>query len=181
MGSATALRQRARALTSEAWSLVASGRTVSALQVGSLPEEVDKQGKKAGYQNFQLGNTLVVQWLRNHASTAGGMGSVPGPGTKIPHATQPGQKKPLSAILAVWHLNLMGERGEGRWGEYWLWGNFSPTWQEASRDTYKLGLMVPKLGEIFQFYYLPNDLGKSCHQGCVKAKWENVGESPLWR
>ena len=32
------------------------------------------------------GNSLVVQWLELHASTAGGMGSVPGWGAKILHA-----------------------------------------------------------------------------------------------
>ena len=32
------------------------------------------------------GTSLVVQWLRLHASTAGGASSIPGPGTKIPHA-----------------------------------------------------------------------------------------------
>ena len=35
----------------------------------------------------------MVQWLRYHASTAGGTGSDPGQGTKIPHAMQHGQKK----------------------------------------------------------------------------------------
>ena len=35
----------------------------------------------------QLGNFLVVQWLRLHASNAGGPGSIPGQGTKpdMPH------------------------------------------------------------------------------------------------
>ena len=28
--------------------------------------------------------SLVVQWLKIHASTAGGVGSIPGQGTKIP-------------------------------------------------------------------------------------------------
>ena len=32
------------------------------------------------------GTSLVVQWLRLHASNAGGTGSIPGQGTKIPHA-----------------------------------------------------------------------------------------------
>ena len=32
------------------------------------------------------GISLVVQWLRLHASSAGGLGSIPGQGTKIPHA-----------------------------------------------------------------------------------------------
>ena len=38
------------------------------------------------------GVSQVVQWLRLHASTAGGMGSIPGLGTKIPHAAWCGQK-----------------------------------------------------------------------------------------
>ena len=34
--------------------------------------------------------SLVVQWLRLHAPNAGGLGSIPGQGTKIPHtATKP--------------------------------------------------------------------------------------------
>ena len=39
------------------------------------------------------GTSLAVQWLRLCASTAGGMGSIPGWGTKIPHAAQYGQKE----------------------------------------------------------------------------------------
>ena len=38
------------------------------------------------------GVSLVVQWLRLHASNAGGMGSIPGQGTKIPHASRPKKK-----------------------------------------------------------------------------------------
>ena len=41
----------------------------------------------------EKGNSLVVLWLRLCASTAGGTGSIPGQGTKIPHAAQHGQKK----------------------------------------------------------------------------------------
>ena len=40
----------------------------------------------------ELGNSLVIQWLGLHASTAGGIGSVPGWGTKIPHALWHSQK-----------------------------------------------------------------------------------------
>ena len=36
----------------------------------------------------------MVQWLRLCASTAGGKGSMPGQGAKIPHAMQRGQKQP---------------------------------------------------------------------------------------
>ena len=33
----------------------------------------------------RFGISLVVQWLRLRVSTAGGVGSIPGQGTKIPH------------------------------------------------------------------------------------------------
>ena len=39
------------------------------------------------------GTSLEAQWLRLHASTAGGVGSIPGWGTKIPHVMQHGQNK----------------------------------------------------------------------------------------
>ena len=39
-----------------------------------------------------LGNSLALQWLRLRTSTAGGMGSIPGWGTKILHAAPCGQK-----------------------------------------------------------------------------------------
>ena len=44
-------------------------------------------------QNVTEGTSLVAQWLRIHASTAGGVGSIPGWGTKIPHVMQHGQNK----------------------------------------------------------------------------------------
>ena len=37
--------------------------------------------------------SLLVQWLRLLASTAGGMGLIPGQGTKIPHILQQKKKK----------------------------------------------------------------------------------------
>ena len=45
-----------------------------------------------------MGTSLVVQWLRICASTAGGMGSIPGWGTKIPHAAQSSQKQTKKKI-----------------------------------------------------------------------------------
>ena len=36
---------------------------------------------------------MAVQWLGLHASTAGGTGSIPGQGTKIPHALWHDQKQ----------------------------------------------------------------------------------------
>ena len=38
------------------------------------------------------GTSLAVQWLRLRAANAGGMDSIPGRGTKIPHAARCGQK-----------------------------------------------------------------------------------------
>ena len=40
----------------------------------------------------QGGTSLAVQWLRLHAPNAGGTGSIPGRGTKIPHAPQCSQR-----------------------------------------------------------------------------------------
>ena len=37
-------------------------------------------------EEWSWGNSLAVQWLRLHASTAGGTGSIPGRGIKISHA-----------------------------------------------------------------------------------------------
>ena len=36
---------------------------------------------------FTLRTSLEVQWLRHQTTTAGGVGSIPGLGTKILHAT----------------------------------------------------------------------------------------------
>ena len=36
---------------------------------------------------------MAVQWLRHHTSSAEGRGSIPSPGTKIPHALQQGHNK----------------------------------------------------------------------------------------
>ena len=41
----------------------------------------------------RIRTSIAVQWLRVHASTAGGAGSIPGWGTKILCAVQNGQKK----------------------------------------------------------------------------------------
>ena len=47
-----------------------------------------------------MGTSLAVQWLRLRASTAGGMGSIPGQGTKIPHAALHGQKKEKGIVVS---------------------------------------------------------------------------------
>ena len=40
----------------------------------------------ATFKKLCLETSLVVQWLKFCVSTAGGMGSIPNQGTKIPHA-----------------------------------------------------------------------------------------------
>ena len=44
-------------------------------------------------QRISLGTSLIVQWLRLRPSNAGGTGSIPGQGTKIPHAVSAAIKK----------------------------------------------------------------------------------------
>ena len=46
-------------------------------------------------KNKSQGTSLVVQWVRLGASTTGGTSSIPGQGTKIPHAMWQGQKKKI--------------------------------------------------------------------------------------
>ena len=50
-------------------------------------------GKKGKYQkSLVTGTSLMVQWLKFQAPNAGGMGLIPGQGTKIPHAARHGKK-----------------------------------------------------------------------------------------
>ena len=59
------------------------------------------------------GNSLAMQWLRLHTSTAGGTGPIPVHGTKILHATQHGQKNksilPMFSFALPPTINLIGE------------------------------------------------------------------------
>ena len=50
------------------------------------------------FKNIDSG-PLVVQWLKNLLCNAGDAGSIPGPGTKIPHAA--GQLKPMRNTIAL--------------------------------------------------------------------------------
>ena len=74
-----------------------------------------------------LGTSLAVWWLRLCTSNAGGMGSIPGWGTKIPYAVWHDQKKkknlslfvsswdrlPLKTLLTLYHSN------ETYWENIW--------------------------------------------------------------
>ena len=55
------------------------------VKIISVSESVSKNFFKTIITNFKstVGTSLEVQWLRIHASTAVGMGSIPGQGTKI--------------------------------------------------------------------------------------------------
>ena len=59
-----------------------------------------------------LGASLVVHWLRLHASKAVGMGSIPGQGTKIPHAVQP-RKEEERSQASYWLCVLRENAQEG--------------------------------------------------------------------
>ena len=61
-------------------------------------------------RNQQAGISQVVQWLRLRASTAGGTGSIPGPGTKIPYAEWQGQKKRPTTLPALMALEDEAQR-----------------------------------------------------------------------
>lgn len=55
-----------------------------------------KEKKKKSHSSWKKkkrGVSLVVQWFRLRAPTAGNMGSIPDQGTKSPHAVQCSQKK----------------------------------------------------------------------------------------
>ena len=73
---------------------------------------LEKAGTPSPFQRYHCGTSLVVQWFRLCTSTAGGAGSIPGPGTKIPHALQCGQKlkkkkeskDSVEPCLCSWHL-----------------------------------------------------------------------------
>ena len=52
---------------------------------------------------MDIGNSLVVQWIGLHASTAGGTGLIPGWRTKIPHAARHNQNV-LDTVPSASHL-----------------------------------------------------------------------------
>ena len=51
------------------------------------------------------GTSPVVQWLKLHASIAGDVGSIPGPGTKILHAKWCGKKKNRVKLCILWYVS----------------------------------------------------------------------------
>ena len=62
------------------------------IQVLSILRALTPPSEAESVKTNEQGISPVVQWLRLHASNAGGMGSSPRQGTNIPHASQHGQK-----------------------------------------------------------------------------------------
>ena len=56
-------------------------------------ENTEKPRAEVREEFCHFGTSLVVQWLRLCAPNAGDMGSIPGQGTKIPHACRARKKK----------------------------------------------------------------------------------------
>ena len=54
---------------------------------------LEKLRKEVTEEKKSVGPSLAVQGLRLHTSNTEGAGSIPGQGTKIPHATQCSLKK----------------------------------------------------------------------------------------
>lgn len=54
------------------------------LQVYVIDKRKEQKLAKNPIHEVREGTSLVVQWLGFQASTAGGLGSMPGQGTKIP-------------------------------------------------------------------------------------------------
>ena len=68
----------------EAWHTAVHGVTKSQTRLSDWTEH-DLKAIIFLYRKEWKGTSLVIEWLRHHASNAGGMGSFPGGGTNIPH------------------------------------------------------------------------------------------------
>ena len=66
-----------------------------------------KQTEERNLNLRTVGTSLAVQWLRLHASIAGGVGSIPGHGTKIPSCcvAKKKEKKLKDYSLFIWNLH----------------------------------------------------------------------------
>ena len=66
--------------------------------------------KESRHKRPRIGNSLAVQWLGLLALTAEGLGSIPVQGTKIPQATQHGQKKKEATYYMIPFLGNIQNR-----------------------------------------------------------------------
>ena len=76
--------------------------------------------------------SLVVLWLRLCASTAGGVGSIPGPGAKILRASRHNRKKKKKKYLL---FKRGGKGGKGQGVTITLLGNHTEKREEPSQTT----------------------------------------------
>ena len=86
--------------------------------LGSLDVQIWISGRYSRLESFwkwALWISPVVQWLGLCASTAGGMGSIPGRGTEILHVALRGQKK-NSGRYPQWAHSQRGTRGRSTAG-----------------------------------------------------------------
>ena len=66
-----------------------------------------KRHKFNYFKNYKRGTSLAVQWLALCASNAGGVGSIPGWGTRIPHAARGSKKnKKIKKLQALFIKGL---------------------------------------------------------------------------
>ena len=85
------------------------------------------------------GTFPVVQWLRLHASTAGGVGSIPGQGTKILHTVQHGQKKKKKGMVVLSVFKGCSVAGSFPGMTYsTIWGALSPEHKSRKRNLRKI-------------------------------------------
>ena len=54
--------------------------------------------RESDIEKGHVRTSLVVQWLRFHTPNTGGLGLIPGQGTKILHVTQCNQKKKVFLV-----------------------------------------------------------------------------------
>ena len=72
-----------------------------------FPVEVLASLSKIIYNHLTMETSLVIQWLRLHASTLGDRGSIPGQETKIPHAVRCSQQlKEKKFFKSLDHMGL---------------------------------------------------------------------------
>ena len=110
----SSLTLQCRVVNCTCFSCLCSSVTSTTL-VKSL-ENTEKPRAEVREEFCHFGTSLVVQWLRLCASNAGDMGSIPGQGTKIPHACRARKKKkkdkPKNRIMLLCSYAPWGQGGD---------------------------------------------------------------------
>ena len=111
------------------------------------------------YSKLFSGTSPAVQWWRLCASAAGGAGSVPGRGTKIPHVVQRGQKKKKENYFHYFYCS------------YICW------WLCTESDHTFSFMIVAFFSFFFQFYWDIIDIQQCISLRCT-AQWHKLREHP---